>query len=278
MKQYTHKISLVSQYVREHLQEKLDLAQLAQVAHLSPYHFHRIFRALSGETVHSFVNRLRMEYAANRLKFTDWKIGDIASSAGFDNPETFSRAFVKHFGHPPRDFRKVQLDITETRIENIIKKRLSETLIPVRIESIGELKVAYVEHKGPYHKVGQAWGRLLKSVDIRSKPLLIGIPYNDPMITEKKLIRYDACIALDMGVSLKEGMPTRTLEGGLFAIGTHKGSFDAIDDSYNLMYGLWLSNSGYTLRDVPGREVYLNSLDKMEKKELISDIYLPIKK
>ncbi len=93
-----------------HLQRNLDrsvsLEELAEVAHFSPFHFHRIFRGMIGESVKAHLRRLRIEKAAWRLVQTDDPIIRIALDAGFESHAAFSRAFKIQMGQSPSDWRK----------------------------------------------------------------------------------------------------------------------------------------------------------------------------
>ena len=68
---YRQRILAVQLYVQRHLDGDLSLDRLARVAHFSPFHFHRIFKAVVGEGVYEYVRRLRLEAAAFALKTTD---------------------------------------------------------------------------------------------------------------------------------------------------------------------------------------------------------------
>ena len=103
---YERRLSLVIDHVVEHLGEPLSLDVLAGIATWSPYHFHRIFKAMMGETLAEFVWRLRLERAANQLREQpDMSITRIALDCGFATPSSFSRAFRQRFGVTASGFR-----------------------------------------------------------------------------------------------------------------------------------------------------------------------------
>ena len=97
---YQERILKVLVYIQNHLDETLSLEELAGVAHFSPYHFHRIFRGMVGESLMEHVRRLRLERAAHRLKFTDSPVTRIAFEAGYETHEAFTRAFRALFDRP----------------------------------------------------------------------------------------------------------------------------------------------------------------------------------
>jgi len=105
--EYEKRVNLVIDHVSAHLAEDLSLEGLARVAAFSPFHFHRIFRAISGETVFAFVQRLRLERAANALRYHgDRSILAVALDHGFSSAATFARAFKAHFGMSATDWRR----------------------------------------------------------------------------------------------------------------------------------------------------------------------------
>ena len=92
-------------WVEERLEEPVTLADIAAVAGLSPHHFHRIFRAVVGESPKAHLRRLRLERAVYRLKVSSDTVLDIALESGFATPETFTRAFVRRFELSPSEYR-----------------------------------------------------------------------------------------------------------------------------------------------------------------------------
>ncbi len=94
-------------YIERHLDEPLTLEQLSEVANFSRYHFHRQFANYCGIPVGRYIQLMRLKRASYRLAFNPLeKIIDIALDAGFQNPESFSRAFKQSFGLTPSQFRK----------------------------------------------------------------------------------------------------------------------------------------------------------------------------
>src|SRR5580693_10556388 len=91
---YAHRLGRVASHISAHLDEPLDLERLADVACLSPYHFHRIYRAIWGETAAETLSRLRLDRAAFQLLTTTASVTQIARCAGYSSLAAFSRAFT----------------------------------------------------------------------------------------------------------------------------------------------------------------------------------------
>ena len=86
--------------------QPLDVPALARVAHISPAHFSRQFRATFGETPHRYLQRRRVERAMFLLRETDRSATDICFAVGFGSPGTFSRTFRDIVGRSPRTYRR----------------------------------------------------------------------------------------------------------------------------------------------------------------------------
>src|ERR1700678_2059860 len=103
---YAQRINRVIDYLRGNLDRQVKLEELAKVACFSEFHFHRIFGAISGETLNNFTNRLRLEQAARLLRYSSQSVTDIALNCGFSSSATFSRAFRSGYDTSPSQFRK----------------------------------------------------------------------------------------------------------------------------------------------------------------------------
>ena len=102
---YLERVNRAIDYVTAHLSEPLKLEDVAKVAHFSPYHFHRIFRTVVGETLHDFVKRVRLERAVYLMSHADGQpLTAIALACGFGSSSDFSRRFRQQFGVSPRAF------------------------------------------------------------------------------------------------------------------------------------------------------------------------------
>src|SRR5690348_6129922 len=103
---YVDVVQRVIEHVIEHLDEALDLEALAHEACLSPFHFHRVFRGMVGETPLELIRRLRLERAAWQLNARDSAVTEIAFDAGYDTHEAFTRAFRAAYSTSPSGFRQ----------------------------------------------------------------------------------------------------------------------------------------------------------------------------
>ena len=100
------RLHLAHDFLRASLAEPVTLAQAAQVACLSPYHFLRQFQAAFGETPHQFLVRRRLERARGLLARTDWPVEEICLAVGWQSHGSFSTLFRRRFGIAPTEYRK----------------------------------------------------------------------------------------------------------------------------------------------------------------------------
>ena len=168
-REYAARMNRVVDYIQAHLTEPLDLEQLAAVACFSPFHFHRLFRAWMGETLQAFVQRLRLERAAQLLVFNQVQsISDIALECGFSSSSAFARAFKSAFGMAASEWRKrkicqanrkpweadeggslgfLQSTGPKVRDQEI---PMTNTSIDVQVRRLAPATLAYIRHVGPY--------------------------------------------------------------------------------------------------------------------------------
>jgi len=275
---YRERISKVQRYIQEYLDEPISLEQLAKVACFSPFHFHRLFGAMVGESVKEYARRLRLERSANLVRYSKRSFLEIGIEAGYESHAAFSRAFKKRFGCSPQVYR----DSKEVPpLENfVLTHKEGRKVMDVTVKKMDAMKVAAVRHIGPYKECKGTWEMLCSSLppSYLSNPntLYIGISYDDPDVTEASQLRYDACVTVDEALSLKEPLTTQVVEGGIYAVYVHKGSYDGLHDAYRGLYGQWLPQSGYEPKAAPTFEIYRNSPDTTPTEELITEICIPL--
>lgn len=271
-KGHKQRLRNVVNHIEKHINEPLTLEQLSEIACLSPYHFHRVFRAEMGESVYEHIKRLRLEDAAFKLKYSDTSVDQISYDAGYQHNTSFSKSFKQHFGLSPRRYRSAQQGGETAAAE-----------MPVsRMQTLEDFDVAYVRETGNYYSAAQnAWQGLLPKayraglIDDGCKAY--GITYDCPEITSESQIRYDACISLSGNQGLPGEFRIQTIPGGQYAVFRHQGAYEYLESLYNAIYTQWLPASGKQLRNLPSFCHY-HQLDssRVPKDRLITDIYLPV--
>ena len=103
--EYQRQINIIKDYINNNLDKPINLSELAEISHFSPWHFHRITRAFLGEPIGSYIVRIRLETAAKLLRYTDMSVSEIAYKVGYDVPTSLSKAFRQQYGISPIDYR-----------------------------------------------------------------------------------------------------------------------------------------------------------------------------
>jgi AraC family transcriptional regulator len=274
---YHERIMRVLLHIDRHRGDELTLDRLAAIACLSSCHFHRIFRAMVGEPLGQYVQRVRLETAVVQLQTSDRNVLEIALDAGYESAAAFTRAFEQRFGVPPSECRRAhrfELQVRATRLRN------QDTMIKPEIRNRPETKVIFVRHTGPYASVGEAWGKVCGFAAQHGLTgpgnLAIGVSRDDPKITASQQLRYDACVTIDRDVTPSGEVGVQTLPGGRYAMFVHRGPYELFQTTYDAIYGDWLPQSGEQLRDEACFEVYLNAPENTPPAELRTEIWIPL--
>jgi AraC family transcriptional regulator len=287
---YRERILSVLVFIQKHLDEELSLEEYARVAYFSPYHFHRIFRGMVGESLAEHMRRLRLERAATRLKRTDWSIVEIALEAGYETHEAFTRAFRALWGCSPSRYRRDMGLVPAPRPTGVHYREngsLDDLQLPagdetmeVHIERVNPMLVAFVRHVGPYDGVSAAWERLClrlgKEGLLGPGTQFIGVCHDDPEVTPPEKLPYDACVTVDSDFVAQDDVGVQTIGGGEYAVTTHVGPYNLLGQTYAQLLGQWLPRSGRELRSEPSLEFYLNTPGSTAPQDLITDIYAPL--
>jgi len=267
---YQERILRVLVHIQSRLDEPLELDELAGVACFSPFHFHRVFRALTGEGVHEHVRRLRLERAAQRLKLQEQPVTQIAFEAGYESHEAFTRAFHAMFGKSPSEFRE----------PGGYRPPDYGAPPPVEVKTLPPQTIVFLRHKGPYAQVSGTWMRLAMWAGMRGligpASRFVGVSWDDPEITPPEKLRYDAAITLAGPIQPEGEFGVTELAGGEYATLLHKGPYEKLGETYRLIFGAWLPGSGRELRDVPCFELYLNSPQNARAEELLTVVHVPV--
>ena len=282
-KSYAARFDRVLDYIEAHLGDELRTELLSQVAHFSKFHFHRQFAEYIGISVARYVLLLRLRRASYLLAFDRRvKVIDIALEAGFENPESFTRAFRNTFGTSPSAFRKHPDWVDwHQRYQFQIPER--KHTMQVEIVDFATTRIAVLEHRGPSQMVNDsvaqfiAW-RKESLLSPKDSSRTFGIVYDNPDTTEPELFRFDICGEVTQDVPPNaRGVIAKTIAGGRCARARHLGTHARIGESIYPLYRSWLPSSGEELRDFPLYFHYLNLLPDTPENELMTDIYLPLK-
>jgi AraC family transcriptional regulator len=280
--EYEQRVNRVIDHIRAHLGEALALAAIARVAAFSPFHFHRVFRAITGETLFGFIQRLRIEKAAGALGMhPDLSVLGVALDHGFSSAATFARAFRAHFGMSATEWRAGGAERWRTRQDRVRKAstplrkpgkartafapetvRRKETPMRVQVRALPAFHVAYMRYVGPYgaHGIPALWHRLLRWMEPRGlctpERTTLGIAYDDPAITAAERCRYDACVVVPADFVADRWVNLTTVPAGRYAVAGFTGTAHEIGAAWDQVFRNWLPGSGYEPDDRACYELY----------------------
>jgi AraC family transcriptional regulator len=270
---YSERIQRVVGYLAEHLDEPLDLETLARLAHFSPYHFHRIYRGILGETVSDTTRRLRLQRAALDLLDRNLSIERTAVRAGFSSQAAFTRAFRAEYGEPPARYRGGR------RMARLDQEN-KPTLYEVAIVSFSGFRVAAIEHRGDYQLTSKAFERLMTIAAttglLTPATRTIGIFHDDPVSVPVAELRSTACITVPADWVPSGELDKARIEGGRYARIVHTGPYTELRTAYDWLYETWLPSSAEELRNLPGLEEYLNDPRQVPAKNLETAVMMPL--
>lgn len=275
-------------YLEKRLDEPVGLEELAREAHFSPYHFHRIFTGMVGESVQAHIRRLKLERAAGMLVQTSRPVTDIALEAGYEAHAAFCRAFRALFSESPSSYRqsgRARLAAgsgpaspqAAGRAKERLARNQGEDFMKASIEFFPRTKVVFVRHVGPYKDCGEAWRKVCayaaRKGYFRPDALVVGLCHDDPEVTPPERIRYDACLALGDEVQPEGEAGVQEIGGGEYAMVEHEGPYENLHATYAALYGQWGPQSGREFAAAPSIEVYLNDPRNTPPEALRTKVY-----
>lgn len=265
----------VLDYIHDNPAGDLSLDALADVAAMSRFHWHRVFRGITGETAAQAVRRMRMHRASVALVQSDLSLAQIARNVGYPNLASFSRAFTESFAMSPSAFR----NRGELR-PFLIPKPEVPLMYPVEIRQFPAQRLAAMAHKGPYPEIGRAFEKLGATIGARGlfpqAGKMVGVYYDDPSATPAADLRSHAGMVFPEGVPLDPPLEVVTLPAGRHAVLTFKGPYVGLPAAYDHLFGIWLPTSGNEPSNSPVFEVYLNSPMDTAPEDLLTEICLPL--
>lgn len=273
---YEERLGRVTAYIHDHLDEELDLNRLAEVACLSPHHWHRIYHAIHGETIAATVKRLRLHRAAGYLANSAMPIEEIAARSGYSNLQSFTRIFGSVYGLPPAQYRR---NGSHTGFQQAQREQ-SADMYEVTIKQLPAMNAVGVDHRGSYMEIGRAFEALFSWLGARGliapDMRMDGLFYDDPSSVAEADLKSRGCVIVGKALPVEAPAVATEIAGGSYAVLRHKGPYADMRAAYQWLYGTWLLQSGREIADQPILEEYLNNPRDTPPTELLTDICLPL--
>ncbi|MBP3964985.1 AraC family transcriptional regulator [Paenibacillus lignilyticus] len=259
-------------YVELHLQEELRLEELAKLAGYSPFHFHRLFYACTGETLSHYIRERRLAYAARKLRGSAQSGTEIGFDIGYGSHESFIRSFMKRFGEPPQSLRRRACTMREP--------------VLVNRETIHVAGVLCMTDTTKDRNIAQAWkslSRIWASIPGKvNERISFGLEIYNPQASGDRERQFDYLAGTevaDPASAMPRAAQVYTIPGGRYAVFTHVGSTELLGETFRYIYGEWLPSSGERLRSLGDSGFdfeYYDARFQEGRADSELDIYVPL--
>ena len=275
---YVERVNRAIDFILQNLDQSLKLEVVAKAACFSPFHFHRIFRLLVGESLNEFVKRVRLERALmlmSRKGVTPRKpsFTDIAFACGFSSSADFSRCFSQRYGIAPSQFdveffrvkrrEEWQTAVSDPKQRNLLSKLksgLNPDRFKVQLRQLPMRRVAYVRVQNSFRPgaVQGAAERLLQWAVAHgcSGGQWLGYMWDDPEIVPLQKCRYD--VGVEVADAMRDGeVGSITFPAMQVAEVEIRGGIDLELRALDWLFGTWLPKSGFVPAEQPAFEAWI---------------------
>lgn len=295
---YIQRINQVLAYIDEQLDADLTLETVARVGCYSPYHLHRLFKAITHETLNAYITRKRIERAALLLiHHPEYSIAEIALKYGFKNDSTFSKTFKKIYQTSPSHFRKTQQG-NMSKIGQVNSKNGQQSyLTPEYLCNIDHLKnwiqmnakiqiatmpdryLAYVTQIG-INGIEESFEKIIRWARARDLLLpenaqLCRVFHDSFKVTDPNKVR------MSMGIATAHKIPADGVvqqikwPGGKNIVARFEIEPQAFEPSWNSLF-IWMAENGYQKADRNPFEIYHNNPNEHPEQKCIVDLCIPV--
>ncbi len=294
---YKNRINRVFEFIDQNLESYLSLDVVSEIAFFSSFHFHRVFKFVTEETLHEYVKRRRIEKSASDLLHKNITATEIAHKYGFSDNSSYSRAFKKYFGVSPTEFKNQnpnrfskirQLESKNgqeypdyekyiciiNNLKNWIKMNAK-----IEIKEMSKMDLAYVSSIGP-HNLESCYAKLVQWATpkglMNDKTKMITVYHDSFKVTEASKVRMSASILVDKPVETNGEIGLTTIEAGKFIVGSFEIGLNEFEKSWTGLF-FWMNENGYEKADREPFEIYYNNFKEHTERKAIVDFCIPIK-
>jgi AraC family transcriptional regulator len=266
---YLRQVQRGIDFIEAHLDEEIPLGSVARHAGVSAWHFQRIFKGLTGDTLKSYIRARRLAMALDALLGEDACILAIALASGFESQAAFTRAFKAAFGTTPAKYRSTRprfgyvrkMPIDRNYIEHIHENVASEPELR-RLPStrfVG-LRTTFYGVESDKCNLGEKlpplWDAFLRRIDeVPRREPGQGYGVIRPSPSSEKL-EYWACVATPTRGKLPRGMVETIVPAATYAVFAHRGLPSELHRTVNYIYASWLLRSKMRHTYGPDLELY----------------------
>ncbi|MTI94698.1 MAG: AraC family transcriptional regulator [Firmicutes bacterium] len=284
--EYLNRVQLAIDFIEANITEPLTFQAVARQVALSPYHFHRLFRALVGETVTDYIRKRQLSAAAQELLSGRRRILDIAVDYQFGSQAAFTRAFKRVYNTTPHAYRRQgQAHILLERkvlTPQVLTHRAGQITLEPRIVQLAGFSVTGMEYRGrnTNQEIPALWSEFAKRAnDIPGRidhRVTLGVCEILIPFTESSVFTYLTAVKVEEDSPVPTGMRKIYIPAQSYAVFTHTGSPELLGHTYEYIHGAWLLKSGYELVEAHDFEWYDQRYCPQDKHSQL-DIYVPVK-
>ena len=293
------RISNAIDFIERNLDKKLVLEEIAEKAYFSPYHFHRLFKAVTKETVNDFITRKRVEKSASFLLNKKNKtVTEVSEIVGFVTLSSFSRAFKKFYGMSPAEFKKESPSkyskICKTESKNgKIETQFEQYICNINtnlkwmqmkaktgVKKMPTLKVAYLTHQGKMDAVENAYHKLMKwaypkGLMQQENLRMLTVYHDSPKITDEDKIRMSVCLTLNSEVKTEGEVSVKEIPELKCIVSRLEITPSEFQQAWESSF-VWMSEHGFKKADQDPYEIFYNNPNEHPEGKCIVDICIPV--
>lgn len=286
--------------VRPMADRDMSLASLAARAGWSPFHLHRAFRRVTGETPKQYLLRLRLEAAAARLVTTTESIAHVALAAGFTSHAVFTRAFRRHFGRTPEDYRarlrKAVAPAQRARhaavtaaagpcvglfhLSTSSRRRVTMPTLSIERRELDAQPILKVRTKAARHELSNAIGQCVGKVYMHAQSAgvpLAGHPFTRYLSAGPGLMEIEVGFRVGSGAAGAGDIEADVLPAGPAAVALHAGPYDQLAETYAALER-WMEENGQRPAGAPWESYVTDPADHPDPADWRTEVYWPVTK
>ena len=293
---YIKRVNTILQFIDENLDSELSLETVANVGFYSPFHFHRIFKAITNETLNSYITRKRIEKTASVLLHQkNVSITELSLQYGFNSNSSFTRTFKKFYGLSPSEFRKSkskyskisQIDSKNGQEKSNFEEYICHSInlinwikmnAKIEIKEMPKLELAFITQIG-HIGLEKAYAKLIQWAApkglLKEDSKMATIYHDSYKITEPEKVRMSASLILNEKTEVSGEIGLTTIEKGKFIIGHFEIGIQEFEKSWTGLF-IWMNENGYKKADRNPFEIYHNNFNEHPEKTCIVDFFIPI--
>lgn len=299
MEEHKKRIVKAIAYIDNNLDADLSLEKMAEIAMYSSFHFHRIFKLITGETLQNYIIRKKIEKSAFYLAVKkNIELKDLYLDLGFSNHSVFSKTFKKYYGIAPTAFRNsapetfhkiLQIQSKNGQVNTVfsqdictIENLLNWTKMNLKIEvkELPEMNLAAVMSLGianvePSYNILIDWAKK-KQLFPRENVKMISVYHDSFKVTPPDKVRIHACMLLDKHLDKQEGLVfSETIHAGKFIVGSGEVTLQDFEQCWVSLF-LWMNEQHYSTRKAFPFEIYHTNFKEHPEGKMMVDFCIPV--